>query len=43
MMKHELVANDKDSELVLDALVNDLDIDNDGRVSFKDFYMFFTM
>jgi Ca2+-binding EF-hand superfamily protein len=41
--KHELPANDRDSELVLEALVNDLDVDNDGKVSFKDFYMFFTM
>jgi len=28
---------------MIDSLVVNLDVDNDGQVSFKDFYMFFSL
>jgi hypothetical protein len=41
--KHEQSTQDKDIEITIEALARSLDIDRDGQISFKDFYMFFSL
>lgn len=35
--------SDKDTDLMIESLIINLDVDNDGQISFKDFYMFFSL
>lgn len=41
--KYEVLDHDKDIELLAKGLLRTLDIDGDSRVTFKDFYMFFSL
>ena len=35
--------HDKDIDIMIEALIINLDVDCDGQVNFKDFYMFFSL